>query len=104
MQCSLFSDDGALMSEGTCNPTEHGIEMTAQRWHLSPKKGDGPLMLMVEEGRQYQVRVDDIHVTANETGTDPTEVYHLTVLDTEGTGTEEKRGFLQSIFGRRSEG
>ena len=52
MQCSLFSDDGALMSEGTCNPMEQGIEMTAQRWHLSPKNGDGPLMLMVEEGRQ----------------------------------------------------
>ena len=100
MRCSLYSSDGPLMSEGTCTQKDHGFEMVAQRWHLSPKKGDAPLMLIVEDGHQFSVQVDEIHVTANETGTDPTEVYHLSVFGDTHADREEKRGFLRSLFGR----
>ncbi len=81
MRCSLFSNDGVLMSEGACEGTEGAIQMTAQNWHMSPQQGDGPLTLVIEDGQGVAVRVDEIVVTGNETGTDPREMYRLTVLD-----------------------
>lgn len=89
------------MSEGTCEAAEEGVMMTAQSWHMTPTVGGPPLMLVMEDGRNLQVRVDNVHVEHSDPDHGHTEIYHFTPLE----GTQEEKGGgllsgLKSLFHR----
>lgn len=101
MRCSLYSSDGPLMSEGSCEQTDGTVKMTAEKWHMTPTVGGQPLTLLMEDGTQHYVNVANVHVVQSDASSGPTEVYDLTLLDTERQ--TEKGGFLagiKSLFGR----
>jgi hypothetical protein len=98
MRCSLYSSDGPLMSEGTCESKDGAFEMVASNWHMTPTVGGLPLTLLTDDGRQHYVRVDTIHVMESDARSGPTEVYQLIPLETEQP--KEKSGFLKSLFSR----
>ena len=102
MQCSLYSSDGPLMSQGTCDHAEDAITMVAREWHMTPQKDGPPLALVLEGGHRYQVMVAEVHVTESHADTGPTEVYRLVPL---GSDEEKERGGflagLKSLFGHK---
>ena len=104
MRCSLYSSDGPLMSEGSCELAENGITMAAEQWHTTPQPGGPPLALMLEDGHRYQVSVAEVHVTEPDAATGPRELYRLVPL-----GSDENQGSggiltrLRSLFGHRTE-
>ena len=100
-RCSLYSSDGPLMSEGSCEMGEGVVEMVAERWHMTPTVGGAPSTLVIEGGGQLYVTVDDVHVLQNDSSSGPRESYRLTVLD---DGSSKERGGLfgglKSMFSR----
>ncbi len=104
MRCSLYSSDGPLMSEGSCEMDENGITMTAEQWHTTPQPGAASLALMLEDGHRYQVGVAEVHVTEPDATSGPREVYRLVPLG--GDENQESSGILarlRSLFGRSGE-
>ena len=102
MRCQLFSSDGPVMSEGSCEAGEGTITMVAERWHLTPMVGGAPLMLVLEDRHRYQVRVEAVHVAQSDAAAGPLESYTLTPLQAED---EEEGGGglldrLRHLFGR----
>ncbi len=81
MQCTLYSSDGPLMSEGTCEVADGVIQMVTQQWHMTPTVGGLPLMVVMADQQRYEVRVTDVQVLRSDPSTGPTEVYQLTPLD-----------------------
>lgn len=103
MRCSLFSSDGPLMSEGTCEMTGGEMQMVATRWHLTPTVGGEPLTLVTEDGKQHHVIVQDVHVAKSDAEHGHTEVYRLALMDNGDDEPEERRGLfggLKSLFNR----
>ena len=89
MRCSLYSSDGPLMSEGTCEMSEGSIRMVAERWHMTPQPAGPPLALTLEDGHRFEVAVAEVHVTESDAAKGPTEVYRLVPLedaDDQGSG------------------
>lgn len=104
MRCSLYSSDGPLMSEGSCEIAENGIRMAAEQWHTTPQPGGPPLALMLEDGHHYQVSVAEVHVAEPDAASGPREVYRLVPLG--GDENQESSGILarlRSLFGRSGE-
>jgi hypothetical protein len=81
MQCSLYSFDGPVMSEGSCEMEGNAITMTTSKWHMTPQEGSQPLTLMMDGGRHCLVRVDRVHVLESNPSTGPREQYLLTQVD-----------------------
>jgi hypothetical protein len=104
MRCSLYSSDGPLMSEGTCDLSDGTVEMLAERWHMTPEPGGAPLTLIAEGGQPLLVRVDDVHVIESDPASGPQESYRLTVLD--ANREPDKGGLLgglKSMFRHKGE-
>lgn len=80
MQCSLYSSDGPLMSEGRCEVAGDDITMLAERWHTTPQEGGPPLTLTLEDGRQLSVAVAEIRVIESDEAKGPIESYRLVPL------------------------
>ena len=92
MRCNLYSNDGPLMSEGTCEMEDGAIKMVTLQWHMTPQEGGRPLALVMEDGKQYVVRVEDVHVVESNPQQGHTEVYRLRPL--EGDQAEAMDGSL----------
>ena len=104
MKCTLYSSDGPVMSEGTCEATETGIKMTAHKWHTTPTVGGLPLALVMEDGGRTMVRVENVHVVQSDPQHGHVEVYDFTPLG--GDDDEKKGGLLSSVkslFGKKDE-
>ncbi len=104
MRCSLYSSDGPLMSEGSCELNGSGITMAAEQWHLTPQPAGPPLALLLEDGQRYQVSVAEVHVTEPDATSGPREVYQLAPLDSDEhrqSGSILAR--LRSLFGGSSD-
>jgi hypothetical protein len=100
-RCSLYSSDGPLMSEGSCEMHEGTVEMVAERWHMTPTVGGAPATLVMEGGGQYHVTIEDVHVLQSDAAAGPREAYRLMVLD--DSHTKERGGLiggLKSMFSR----
>jgi hypothetical protein len=96
MRCSLYSTDGPLMSEGMCEIGEQGITMATDTWHTTPQEGMQPLSLIVEGGKQYFVRVDNVHIVDSGPDSDHREQYRLTRVDDDAPVTVVSPANMQS--------
>ena len=81
MRCRLFSNDGPLMSAGTCELAEDGtITMVTDEWHSTPMAEGPPLELIVEDGTELVVRVTGVHVVKSDPEHGHVEEYRFTTL------------------------
>lgn len=89
MRCTLYSNDGPLMGEGTCEIADGAIIMTSEEWHTTPQAGGKPLSVVLEDGTQYVVQVDGVHIIESGPG-GHLEKYRFTPL--EGVTGDEMSG------------
>ncbi len=80
MRCTLYSNDGPVMGEGTCEVVDGTISMTAREWHTTPQVDGRPLTLVMEDGTGYTVRVDGVHIVESDPEKGHLEVYSFTPL------------------------
>lgn len=81
MRCSLYSNDGPLMSEGTCEVSDGLIRMTTSSWHMTPQEDGRPLTLVTEDGVQHVVKTVNVHVVDSNPEQGHTEIYDFRPLD-----------------------
>lgn len=85
MQGKLYSSDGPLLSEGSCEVAADGITMVAERWHATPQVGGPPATLVLDDGRAVSVAVAEIRVLESDEQRGPTEAYRLIALEGDGS-------------------
>lgn len=106
LKCSLYGTTGDLIGEGECELREgNRASVTMPKPRLAPVPGEGPLTLILVDGRQLPAVLREVRTLPPDGSGIEREAYELQIVAPEGGEQEQKSrkglvGAVRSLFGR----
>ncbi|HEY8491666.1 MAG TPA: hypothetical protein VIO14_11815 [Dehalococcoidia bacterium] len=105
LKCSLYGTTGDLIGEGECELREgNRASVVMPKPKLAPVPGEGPLTLILVDGRQLPVMLLETRTLPPDGSGTEREAYELQVVVPEGQQEQKGRrglvGAVRSLFGR----